>query len=86
MTKRPLFIEIQQAATGEALTGAQAYFDDYCRIVIRAYFDLFLLYGIALEGHQQNTIAVFENDYPNYMIARDLGGLRIHAHACKEWI
>lgn len=79
ITQLPLFIEIMQAAAGESLKETKDYFDQYCRVVISAYLDLFLLYGIALEGHQQNTIAVFENYLPKYMIARDLGGLRIHA-------
>jgi siderophore synthetase component len=84
ITKLPLFIEMMQAAVGESLSAAKDYFDNYCRVVIQAYLDLFLIYGIALEGHQQNTIAVFENYYPKYMIARDLGGLRIHASTLKE--
>lgn len=72
-----LFIELIHKAVGTTVIAAIAYFDNYVKIVIRGYLDLFLLYGIALEGHQQNTIAVFENYLPVYMIARDLGGLRI---------
>ena len=74
----PLFIEIMHTAMGESLTGAIKYFEKYCQIVLRPYLNLLLSYGIALEGHQQNTIAVFENSNPVFMIARDLSGLRIH--------
>lgn len=79
ITQLPLMIEIIQMAVGNSISGAKDYFENYCRVVIHAYLDLFLLYGIALEGHQQNTIAVFERGHVKYMIARDLGGLRIHA-------
>lgn len=78
ITSIPLFIEMLETAVGHHLSGAIEYFDQYCQIVLQAYLDLFLIYGIALEGHQQNTIAVFENYFPAYMIARDFGGLRVH--------
>lgn len=78
ITKTSLFIEIIKAAGNKTLEQAIDYFDKYCKVVIQAYLDLFLIYGIALEGHQQNTIAIFENFQPICMIARDLGGLRIH--------
>lgn len=74
----PLFIEILQRANGSTLQNAIDYFEKYAQLVITAYLDLFLIYGIALEGHQQNTIAVFDDFKPSFMIARDLGGLRIH--------
>ncbi|VVC75755.1 Aerobactin synthase [Aquicella siphonis] len=80
----PLFIEMIHMGAGNSLNDAIAYFSEYCRIVIQAYLDLFLVYGIALEGHQQNTIAVFRHHHPVRMIARDLGGLRIHAPTLYE--
>lgn len=83
LTQCPLYIEILQKAVGKGLDEAKAYFDGYCRTVIQAYLDLFLIYGIALEGHQQNAITVFENHRPAFMIARDLCGLRIHAESLK---
>lgn len=79
VTQSALLIEIIHSAAGDTLDAALNFFDSYCRIVITAYLDLFLIYGVALEGHQQNTIAVFENKLPKFMIARDLGGVRIHA-------
>ena len=80
----PLFIELVSKAVGNTLANAMDYFDLYCQIVIHAYLDLFLVYGIALEGHQQNTIAVFDNYYPIFMIARDLSGSRIHLQTLRN--
>jgi siderophore synthetase component len=55
------------------------YFTNYVDVVLKAFFDLYLIYGIALEGHQQNTIMVFDNNCcPAYVIVRDLGGMKIH--------
>lgn len=78
VTGLPLFIEILQTTVGDELLAAEHYFADYSRIVIQAYLDLFLIYGIALEGHQQNTIAIFKDGRPQFMIARDFGGMCIH--------
>ncbi len=76
----PLFIElIQLSMRDSSLASAASYFENYCRIVIRPYLHLLLEYGVALEGHQQNTIAVFENYHPVFMVARDLSGMRVHS-------
>lgn len=84
VTQLPLFIEMMQPAIGNRLTGVIDYFNHYARMIMCTYFDLFLIYGIALEGHQQNTIAVFENNVPAFMIARDFGGIRIHLPTLKQ--
>ena len=62
----------------KTLAEAMQYLDHYTKIVVQAYLDMFLIYGIALEGHQQNTLAVFEDFQPIFMIQRDLNGMRIH--------
>ncbi len=80
----PLFIEMIHASQGSALKDAITYFDEYCRIVLRSYFDIFMLYGCALEGHQQNTISVFENYAPKFMIVRDFGGIRVNMKTLNE--
>lgn len=80
----PLFIEMIHASRGTALQDAVKYFDEYTALVLRSYFDIFLLYGCALEGHQQNTIAVFNKQLPKYMIVRDFGGIRIHMPTLNE--
>lgn len=84
LNKLPLFIEIMQSAVGSTLASAKQYFDQYCQIVLKAYFDLYLVYGISLEGHQQNTLAVFENHRPVFMITRDLGAIQIHTPTLDE--
>lgn len=80
----PLFVEMIHASLGKEFSNALSYFDDYSKIVLNSYFDIFLVYGVALEGHQQNTIAVFENYRPKYMIVRDFGGIRIHMPTLNE--
>lgn len=80
----PFFIEIMLSKINNTLAAAEAYFADYCRLTLMTFFDLFLKYGIALEGHQQNTIAVFENNQLAYYILRDLGGLRIHQPTLEQ--
>lgn len=76
--QHPIFVELMMQADVTTLNKAKAYFKHYTTIVLSAYLDLYLLYGIALEGHQQNTIAVFKQGKPIAMIARDFGGLRLH--------
>lgn len=77
-TQLPLFIELLQNAVGPELEAAKKYFMQYCQVKLRAFFDLYLLYGIVLDAHQQNTLTVFENNHPVFMIIRDLGDIRLH--------
>ncbi len=77
VSDKPLCIELMEESGVTDLAGATDYFSHYSQIVLSSYLLLFLKYGIALEGHQQNTIAVFKNGKPVSMIARDFGGLRI---------
>ncbi|ABO46092.1 rhizoferrin biosynthesis protein FslA [Francisella tularensis] len=55
-----------------------AYFRKYTQITLTACLDLYLLYGIALEAHQQNTLVVFKENMPQKLLIRDLGGMRLH--------
>ncbi|APA83859.1 rhizoferrin biosynthesis protein FslA [Francisella tularensis] len=55
-----------------------AYFRKYTKITLTACLDLYLLYGIALEAHQQNTLVVFKENMPQKLLIRDLGGMRLH--------
>ena len=74
----PVFAELLRLSNVNTTKRACQYFRDYADRVLGSYLDLYLLYGIALEGHQQNTLAVFKNGQPTAMIARDFGGLRLH--------
>ena len=75
--RQAFFIEIMHAAVGDALSEAVQYFSVYAGIVINGYLGLFLLYGISLEGHQQNTTMIFENYKPIALCSRDFGGMKV---------
>ncbi len=80
----PLIIELMQLAN--ATDQQQAiihYFREYTQMVLQSFLTLYLRYGIALEGHQQNTLAVFEKGKLHHLIARDFGGVRIHLPTLK---
>ncbi|QLE79993.1 IucA/IucC family siderophore biosynthesis protein [Francisella sp. Scap27] len=60
------------------------YFRTYAKITLTTCLDLYLLYGIALEAHQQNTLVVFEDNLPKKLMIRDLGGMRLHIPSIKD--
>ena len=84
ITGLPLFIELMHQANYIDLNQAIEYFTHYCDLALGSYLDLYLLYGIALEGHQQNTLAVFENGKIKKFIARDLDGTSLHDESLKR--
>ncbi|WP_225769600.1 IucA/IucC family siderophore biosynthesis protein [Inquilinus sp. Marseille-Q2685] len=70
VTGKPLFIELAEATNGNTLSA----FADYCRLALTAFLRLSLLFGIALEAHQQNTLLVVdEHDALRRIVARDFG-------------
>lgn len=80
----PLLFEFLEVAGATQLKAAVSYFRHYASVVLKGYLALYLKYGIALEGHQQNTLAVFQQGQPTRMIARDFGGMRVHAESLKQ--
>ena len=76
--QKPLICEVLEALDCHSEKEIIGYFADYTKIVLKACLDLYLLYGIALEAHQQNTLVVFHNNRPQRLLMRDLGGLRLH--------
>lgn len=78
-TNTSLFIHIMELAGYATFKGALQYFTKYVDLVLGGYLDLYLVYGIALEGHQQNTLAIFENGYIKRFVAKDLTGIKISA-------
>ena len=55
------------------------FFSDYIQHLLPGLLRLYLVYGIALEAHQQNTILVLSRDHRiNGFVLRDLGGIRLH--------
>lgn len=83
MSETSLFIEIMQLSGCLNFQEALAYFAHYTDLVLGSYLDLFLLYGIALEGHQQNTLAILKEGKIKRFIARDFDGIEIHADSLK---
>lgn len=83
-TDTSLFIHIMRFAGYITLEGAVQYFTKYVDLVMGSYLDIYLIYGIALEGHQQNTLAVFENGCIKRFIAKDSTGTEISASVLKS--
>jgi siderophore synthetase component len=80
LSKRPLFVDILSAAGAQSTTDIKAYFTDYVHCLLLGHLDLYLVYGIALEAHQQNTLVVFDSHSKvTRMLARDFGGVCVHA-------
>lgn len=81
VTEMNLFIELMQSSGANNLADALTYFTHYVHLVLGVYLDLYLVYGIALEGHQQNTLAVFKQGNIVRFIARDFDGTDMHAES-----
>ncbi|OIZ94286.1 hypothetical protein A1D18_05440 [Candidatus Rickettsiella isopodorum] len=79
-----LFIELIQLAGCLNYQDAINYFNQYVDLVLGSYLDLYLIYGIALEGHQQNTLAIFQNGNIKRFIARDFDGIEIYADSLNS--
>lgn len=79
-----LFIEHVEEAGVRNVNEAMDYFRRYVNFILPSYLDLYLMYGIALEGHQQNTLAVFRHGKIVRFIARDFDGICIHAPTLRN--
>lgn len=78
-SQKPLIIEIMEAAGATRVSDQLDYFSSYLDIVVKGTMALYCKYGIAFEGHQQNTLAVFDRyNRPRRMLIRDLTDVRIH--------
>lgn len=60
------------------------FFEEYIRTVIPGYLTMMVKYGIALEGHLQNSIPVFKNGRLSRFFFRDWGGSRIYQKRLEE--
>jgi siderophore synthetase component len=56
---------------------AVAFIRTYANVCLPAFLTVMSRYGISLEGHMQNSVAVFSGGTPVKMILRDFGGVRI---------
>ncbi|MGM0750791.1 MAG: IucA/IucC family protein [Bacillota bacterium] len=57
--------------------GAQSFFKDYLSVTIPGFLTFLTKYGVALEGHLQNSLPVFKSGKPVRFYFRDWGGARI---------
>jgi siderophore synthetase component len=79
---RPLITELieRAGAADDPALAVEAYFRLYARVVTRPVLSIYLLYGIALEAHQQNTSVLFDADgMPRSLLIRDFGDGRTYA-------
>ncbi|SOB96502.1 IucA/IucC family protein [Thalassospira xiamenensis] len=82
----PLIAEMVDGSNGRASKpDVTDFFRRYARAVIHPVIQIYLMYGIALEAHQQNTSILFdENGTPVRMLIRDFGDGRTFAPLLNE--
>lgn len=83
VTGKPVLIEVleayaQNTGVGSLREAAGPFLARYTSLLLPGVLTLLTRYGIALEGHMQNCIPVFEAGIPVRMHFRDWGGVRIH--------
>ena len=83
---RPLVTElIEHKGQRASAHDAEAFFRRYARVVARPVIAIYLLYGIGLEAHQQNTSVLFDaNGEPQSLLIRDFGDGRTFAPLLNE--
>lgn len=85
-TGRPFITALIEGDGPRASQAAvEDFFRDYARAVTRPVVAIYLLYGIALEAHQQNTTVVFDaGNRPTRLLIRDFGDGRTFAPWLNE--
>lgn len=69
-----LALKAPQRNGNEAEADVAAFFRAYARTVIRPTLAMYLLYGIAFEAHQQNSLVLFDHaGQPRKLLIRDFG-------------
>ena len=83
---RPLVTELIEQDGIRASAGAvEAFFRQYARTVTHPVVSIYLLYGIGLEAHQQNTTVLFSADgMPRSILVRDFGDGRTYLPLLSE--
>lgn len=83
ITGAPLFCELSGTGNDQAAVGA--HFAQYVEAFLRPLLILYLRYGIGLEAHQQNTLALYHRTGGlQGFIFRDFGGIRIHEPSLRR--
>jgi siderophore synthetase component len=67
----------RQTGTSDDRVAAVAFIRHYAEVSVPAFVTLMTRYGIALEGHMQNSVCVFNRGHLVRMLVRDLGAVRI---------
>ncbi|OSI75608.1 IucA/IucC family siderophore biosynthesis protein [Bradyrhizobium canariense] len=82
---RPIICELIARSGNESEAAVYAFFRTYARTVIWPTLAIYLLYGVALEAHQQNSMILFdEGGHPRKLLIRDFGDGRSFAPLFKE--
>ncbi|SFJ68287.1 Siderophore synthetase component [Halobacillus dabanensis] len=85
---KPVLHEVvDQFADTEKLLPAEAslqFFKDYVEKVLPGYLTLMVKYGVALEGHLQNSVPVFRKGRLCKFFFRDWGGARIYTERLRN--
>lgn len=89
MTGAPLFVEFSEAGADPGLRGVlpavQNHFAQYVEAFLRPLLTLYIRYGIGLEAHQQNTLALYgRTGGLQGFVFRDFGGIRIHEPSLRR--
>ncbi|WP_230147246.1 IucA/IucC family protein [Pseudomonas brassicacearum] len=83
---RPLFTDLieRDGARADA-QGVEDWFRQYASVVTRPVVAIYLMYGIGLEAHQQNTMVLFAPDgKARSLLIRDFGDGRTYAPLLEE--
>ena len=85
ITGAPLFLELAEAGAGAGPAAMRTQFADYAEAFLRPLLTLYLRYGIGLEAHQQNTLALYSRAGGlRGFVFRDFGGIRIHEPSLRR--
>lgn len=82
---RPLICEMIARSGGQSEADVSAFFRSYAATVIGPTLTLYLLYGLAVEAHQQNSAILFGKiGRPKKLLLRDFGDARVFVPLLKE--
>lgn len=83
---RPLFTDlIERDGVRASADSVESWFRQYAKVVTRPVVAIYLLYGIGLEAHQQNTMVLFSPDgKARSLLIRDFGDGRTYAPLLEE--
>jgi D-ornithine---citrate ligase len=83
---RPLFTDlIERDGVRTSADSVESWFRQYAKVVTRPVVAIYLLYGIGLEAHQQNTMVLFSPDgKARSLLIRDFGDGRTYAPLLEE--